>query len=213
MSTARKKTRSRLTAEEAQKCILDAAELIVTEGGPEAMRLQEVADAAQVGVSNVLYHFGSRAGLLEAVFQRAALRFRKTAVSLMQDPDIGFGASGGRERLVRIFDLVADPARARIFGAVIAAGGDPFPDAFEGGLRTVGKSIHAGRENWFKSRAPLRDTLYLLELGVLAMFGELVVGDLVRKRLGLPTSARERRRFRSWVADRLISIGSHKRDS
>lgn len=211
MSTVQKKSRSRLTAEEARERILDAAELLVADGGPEAMRLQEVADAAEASISNVLYHFGSRAGLLEALFQRAALRFRETAMSLMQDPDVGFGASKGRERLVRLFDLVADPARARIFGAVIAAGGEPFPDPFEKGLRAVAESIHAGRERWFGSRAPLRDSLYLFEFGVLAMFGELVVGDLVRKRLGLPTSARERRRFRSWVADRLISLGAHKR--
>lgn len=204
---ANKKRRVRLSAEEAQERILDAAETLIQSEGLQAMRLKEVANAADASVSNVLYHFGNREGLLEALFQRASLRFREALLTLTQAPS-KFDMPYAEESLVRLFDLVADPARAKIFGAVIASGGDPFPRSEESAMRESGRALHAERLRRLGVKFPLKDTLYILQLGALSMFGELTVGDAVRRRLGVPLNARERRKFRVWAVRQFLRMTS-----
>src|SRR2546421_10348142 len=62
--------RSRRTAEEARRLILEAAEKRLIAGGPEALRLQDLA--RDVGISHplILHHFGSREGLIGALIAR-----------------------------------------------------------------------------------------------------------------------------------------------
>ena len=54
--------RRRLPADEAKTRILEAAQKRLTEGGPDAIRLQDLA--ADLGISHpaILHHFGSREG-------------------------------------------------------------------------------------------------------------------------------------------------------
>jgi len=58
MADTEPKKRVRRTKEEAQRVILDAAEERLANGGPEALRLQDIA--ADVGISHpaILHHFG-----------------------------------------------------------------------------------------------------------------------------------------------------------
>ena len=57
MADTEPKKRVRRTKEEAQRVILDAAEERLANGGPEALRLQDIA--ADVGISHpaILHHF------------------------------------------------------------------------------------------------------------------------------------------------------------
>lgn len=50
--------------------ILDAAELVFAEKGLDGSSLRDITKAANVNVASVSYHFGSKAGLIEAVFTR-----------------------------------------------------------------------------------------------------------------------------------------------
>lgn len=63
--------RIRRTPEDARQLILNAAQASMAAKGPAGIRLQDVARAAGVSHSNVLHHFGSRAGLIEALHGRA----------------------------------------------------------------------------------------------------------------------------------------------
>src|SRR5947199_358921 len=63
--------RQRRTADEARAEILDAAERILVETGPGAIRLQQVAELVGVSHPTVLHHFGTREALVAAVVERA----------------------------------------------------------------------------------------------------------------------------------------------
>lgn len=66
--------RRRLDAAGAREAILAAAEGLLVAGGPDGLRLTEVAARAGVSHPNVLYHFGSVAELQAQLAQRVAER-------------------------------------------------------------------------------------------------------------------------------------------
>lgn len=57
--------------EETRLALLDAAELLVENEGPEALSVRAVADAIGVSTRAVYSTFGSKAGMLDALSQRA----------------------------------------------------------------------------------------------------------------------------------------------
>src|SRR5438105_386202 len=59
--------RLRRKSEEARALILDAAEKRLIEGGPEALRLQDLARDLRISHPLILHHFGSREGLVGAL--------------------------------------------------------------------------------------------------------------------------------------------------
>ena len=69
-------TRRRRSAAETRDAILEAAERRLVDGGPEAIRLQEIAADAGISHPAILHHFGSREGLVEAM---VAARNRKAS--------------------------------------------------------------------------------------------------------------------------------------
>jgi AcrR family transcriptional regulator len=50
--------------------LLNAAEQVLSRGGPEAMTLQAVADEAQVSKGGLLYHFSSKSELVRGLVER-----------------------------------------------------------------------------------------------------------------------------------------------
>ena len=64
--------RRRRTADDSRAAILAAAEKLLQNRSPDALRLQEVAAAAQISHPTLLHHFGSREGLVEALNQKTA---------------------------------------------------------------------------------------------------------------------------------------------
>src|SRR5437764_12938817 len=62
--------RVRRSAAEARDLILEAAEKRLIEGGPEALRLQELARDLGISHPLILHHFGSREGLIGALILR-----------------------------------------------------------------------------------------------------------------------------------------------
>ena len=63
--------RRRRSAQEARREILEAAQRRLVEGGPEAIRLQEIAGDLGISHPAILHHFGSRDGLIAALDERA----------------------------------------------------------------------------------------------------------------------------------------------
>ena len=63
--------RPRQSAEQTQAEILDAAGRRLAEGGPDALRLQDIARDVGISHPTILHHFGSRDGLMEALERRA----------------------------------------------------------------------------------------------------------------------------------------------
>ncbi len=97
--------RRRLVAADAREAILAAAEGLLVEVGPDALRLTEVATRAGVSHPNVLYHFGSVAELQAKLAQRIAVRLA-TEVATVFEAGIADGMPIERavESVFRVFD-------------------------------------------------------------------------------------------------------------
>ena len=65
------KVRRRRTADVARDEILNAAQKLLSQGGPDAIRLQDIAHDVGISHPTILHHFGSRDGLIEALDVRA----------------------------------------------------------------------------------------------------------------------------------------------
>ena len=60
--------------EQAQQAILDAAESLMIEVGPAGLRISAVAKKAGMAHPNIIHHFGSRDGLINALAERVGQR-------------------------------------------------------------------------------------------------------------------------------------------
>lgn len=69
-ASAPRPTRVRRSPEAARENILAAAEAILVEKGPQALKLADVAKAAGVVHANVIHHFGSISGVETALMER-----------------------------------------------------------------------------------------------------------------------------------------------
>lgn len=201
MANPAAKPRKRRSQAEARDAILDAAEAILAAQGLEQVLLKPVAQAAGITHSGVLHHFGSRAGLLEALFQRASERMRGE----MLDRLTGVAPDAGMDELVdvvlSVYERGADPSRAPILAWLIANGGDALPAREAFGLASIAERVHAARLR-VAPAASAADTQFRVELFVLAMFGDLMVGSSTRLRLSGRDSVRRRREFR----ERLVRL-------
>jgi AcrR family transcriptional regulator len=80
--------RRRLDAPAAQDAILAAAEALLIESGPEALRLTEVAARAGVTHPNVLYHFGNVAELQKRLAQRIATNLADDVAHVLESAPV-----------------------------------------------------------------------------------------------------------------------------
>lgn len=196
--------RQRRSAEEAHEQILDAAERRLDEAGPRGIRLQEIA--ADVGVSHptILHHFGSREGLVKAVVQRALAGLHEKIVAVLTErtPNAGEGA----ELVRQVSATLGDRGYARLM-AWLALEGQPAGEPPRL-LHVLGQTMHARRVAETGSQAPLEDTLHLVLLAALALFGEGVLGDAMFESAGLGDDPSAHTRFHEWLA-RLIEQHLH----
>src|SRR5262245_2710918 len=146
----RRKRRVRRSAEEAQRMILDAAEKRLREGGPEAIRLQDIA--RDVGISHpaILHHFASRDGLTQALERRAMQRLEAELVeSLSTRPAVGDTAVAVIERA---FAALGDAGHARMLAwRVLQISRTDDPSEPQQLLRALADVVHARRVELAKS--------------------------------------------------------------
>lgn len=65
--------------------VLEAGEVLFAERGFGAVALREIARAADVNVGSVTYHFGSKTGLLEAIYERHTQPMNARRMELMSE--------------------------------------------------------------------------------------------------------------------------------
>jgi len=200
MRSPRPTRRRRRTAEEAQRQILDAAERRLIAGGPEAIRLQDIA--ADVGLSHpaILHHFGSRDGLIEALVAHGMQGFQAQILAgwpSEQVPDI----EGTFERF---YAMAEERGYARLLAWLILSGRGS-KGLRPGLLRPLVARIHAGRvrANLQDGRpaADFEDTVFIAVLFATSVFGDALFGPLTRRTMGLRGTAAGARRFRRWLID------------
>lgn len=101
--------RVRRSPEAARENILAAAEAILVEQGPQALKLADVAKAASVVHANVIHHFGSIGGVETALMERMIRQLADNVIAVIQKEGsyIGMGAQA-------LFDAFEAKGAARL---------------------------------------------------------------------------------------------------
>ncbi|HWU80992.1 MAG TPA: TetR/AcrR family transcriptional regulator, partial [Caulobacter sp.] len=123
------KTRIRRSPEAARENILAAAEALLVEKGPQAIKLADVAKAAGVVHANVIHHFGSIAGVETALMERMIRQLADKIIRGFQQEgvELGFGAQAlfdafeakGAARLAAWLELTGEGRRMTLVRAVV----------------------------------------------------------------------------------------------
>jgi AcrR family transcriptional regulator len=202
--------RVRRPASEARRAILEAAGKRLREGGPEAVRLQDVARDLGVSHPAILHHFGSREGLMRALAEHVLASLEAELLAGLRDAPSGATAL---DLVTRVFDALGDEGQARLL-AWRALAGDPEPPPPAGArptlLGALAELVHHRRSEHARGAgrpAPSReDSEFVVRLAAAAMLGEGVAGGVFDRSFGRAADAGEgRRRFRAWLARLLVA--------
>jgi len=192
----RGKTQSRRSAVKTRSAILDAAERRLLNGGPEAIRLQEIAADAGISHPAILHHFGSREGLVEAmvVHGLAKLQAQLLAGWPSKVPEV-------EGVLDRFYEIASRSGVARMLAWLILSGQSL--KTMDNILRSAAERMHAGRvrrAQYDGRRTPLLDeTMLAATLLAIVVLGDALFGSTIRRAIGLGPNAHSTRRFRGWL--------------
>jgi TetR/AcrR family transcriptional regulator, repressor for neighboring sulfatase len=193
--TAARRHRS---AAETREAILEAAERRLVDGGPEAIRLQEIAADAGISHPAILHHFGSREGLVEAMVVRGISRLQAQFLEgwpSAKEPDV-------EGVLERFYDVASRRGIARMLAWLILSGrsrGTMTPGVF----KPAAERMHAGRVRRARDegrRSPeLEESLFAATHLFILVLGDSLFGPSVRRAIGLGSGADSTRRYRRWL--------------
>ena len=170
--------RRRLDAADARESILAAAESLLVEGGPDALRLTEVAMRAGVSHPNVLYHFGSVGELQAQLAQRVAVRLAGEMAQVFAR-----GMSGQMpldQAIEAVFTVFEEGGFARLLAWLELSKNEPTFEALASKLELLRKVIAShpllqGELNAGKRRR----IVPIIELVIVAAIGYGLVGKRV----------------------------------
>ena len=196
--------RRRRSAEVARKEILDAAQRLLSQGGPDAIRLQEIARDVGIAHPTILHHFGSREGLIQALDARAIRALSDDVAEMLQSER---AKDSGIELVERLAHTMDDQGLARLIAwwamrepdARTPEGIDP-PAL----VRNISRLICDQLAN-DRAREPEGEEAvsFGVRLAVVALFGDALIGDILSPVQAGERDA-ERHRFHEWLADLLI---------
>jgi AcrR family transcriptional regulator len=191
--------RVRRTAEEARERILDAAEARLRRGGPEAIRLQEIAADAGISHPTILHHFESRDGLTRELAKRIGRKLGDDILeAIARSPATEASAV---EMIEHVFATLRDTGTARLLAwrelsYESADGGAETRKLLDGiaGILHERRVAHAREQ---KLRPPPReDSWFIVRLATAATLGDALSTE------AFGATEAERRsadlRFRRW---------------
>ena len=191
--------RRRLSPEESREAALDAARDLLVELGPQAVTLKAVAARIGRTHANLLHHFGSAAGLQQALIGRMA-GFITTTIR-----DTVFRQRAGEHDPREVVDLAFDSFDTGGAGALaswmILSGNE---DALDPILKAIHDLVDELSEGHSKDEQPIEDET--LQLVIMAL-GDALFGAPLTRVLGLP-----RDRARQLALQSLIAGGAGRRD-
>jgi AcrR family transcriptional regulator len=205
-------TRRRRSAAVAQQEILDAAQRLLSQGGPDAIRLQDIA--LDVGISHptILHHFGSRDGLIRALDARAIHGLTGDVARILRS-ESDFRSEELVNRLAQTMDqqgLARLIALWAMRGSKAGSVEDLDPSAL---VESVSGLIRDQIDAPDTTEGDLTEAIsFRVRLAVFAMFGEALIGDVLSP---VHTDDRdaERQRFRHWLAELLVDGSSTEVES
>lgn len=179
--------------------ILDVAEASMASKGPAGVRLQEVARSAGVSHSNVLHHFGSRAGLIQALNRRTVSDLKIVLFGVLDA-----ARSSAEDIIAPAFAAYRNGLAQRTLWLLQAPGrcGAPSLPVFE----EIVEALHARRADAAPPgvRLDKAHTRAMVHLTTIAAFGDALIGARLRQ-CSTADEPAVRRRFEGWYAALLES--------
>src|SRR5271170_206729 len=201
--------RRRRSAAETRSAILEAAERRLLDGGPDAIRLQEIAADAGISHPGILHHFGSREGLVEAMVLGGIARLQAQFLEgwpSAREPDI-------EGVLERFYEVASHRGMARMLAWLILTG-ESQRTMKPGLLKPAAERMHAGRIRRAQKegrRSPeLEESLFAATELFILVLGDSLFGPSIRRAIGLGSSADSTRRFRRWLSKVLERMESRR---
>ena len=101
-----------------------------------------------------------------------------------------------------VFKTLFDGGHARLMAWLLLSGYDPFNETARENWAQIGKVAHGLRLKRAKgARKPAyEDTLFVIALSALALFGQAIAGKATFRVAGLEADPKAERRFRKWLA-------------
>lgn len=196
--------RTRRSPEDARLRILEAAEVRLAEGGPDAVRVQRLA--ADLGVTDaaIYHHFGNRAGLLDALARFGARRLRTSMEEVVAEHQ------GGQPDIRALVELAVDTFERRGYAQLIlwlAGAGIP-SDRGSGMFDAVVRAFEGSRQSVGKAGAadPQHEPRFVAALMVMVCAAEPLFGNMSRRSVGLGGGRPTTLRFRNWFAGAIAEL-------
>ena len=169
-------SRERLTSEESRAAALEAARTLLIDEGPQAVTLKAVAARIGKTHANLLHHFGSAAGLQEAL---AELINERVIAGIEQAVERArIGEADPRELVDRTFEAFDTEGGGALAAWAILSGNREALDPMLESIHALVDRIGAGLDE-----AKVREmTLWL----ILSALGDSLMGAPVAAALGLP---------------------------
>ena len=187
--------------EQARESILDAAELTVFEVGPAGLRISAVAKKAGMAHPNILHHFGSREGLLNAlaarVGERATLRTTKAITLALHAPPKNRVLA-----MTHVLDTAYSGAEGKVAVWLHLSG---FDSTLRDNMQQIVELCHKLRKS-IDGSVDRSDTNRLVMLVTLALVGEVISGEGVKEALGYGKQEDDRAHFHPWLAEMLLNL-------
>lgn len=201
--TSRKPPRRRRTAEEARHEILAAAQRRLADGGPEAVRLQDIARDCGISHPTILHHFASREGLLVALARSATVALNDDILRAISAPQPGTEAV-----LDRIFETLGESGHARLLAWTAMSERTPRSDASAPQSLLVlsdalQRRLNADAQAEGRTPPPREKIVFAVRLVATAMLGDALMGDVLNRLAGQSDGPAHQRRFRRWLAELL----------
>jgi AcrR family transcriptional regulator len=189
-----------------------AAERRLLDGGPDAIRLQEIAADAGISHPAILHHFGSREGLVEAMVLRGIAGLQAQFLAgwpSAKEPDI-------EGVLERFYEVASHRGMARMLAWLILSG-QSYRTMKPALLKPAAERMHAGRVRRAHrdGRRPpeLEDSLFAATHLFILVLGDSLFGPSIRRAMGLGSGAESTRRFRVWLSKVIERMASPRKDA
>ncbi len=106
----------RLTRHSLHDTILDAAETLMSERGFNGVSMRTICQAAGVNLGSMTYHFGTKEGLLRAIYDRHVRPMNARRIELLQEAERIFDRNDRLEAIVRAFLVPAFSSKSDAYG-------------------------------------------------------------------------------------------------
>ena len=190
--------KTRRTVEQARMAILEAAEEVVREVGPAGLRITAVAKRAKMAHPNVIHHFGSREGLLNALATRVMQRSTDRVITTLAE-SLNVGPEEHVEAMVRVLDSVYSGDDGRVIAWLVLS--DRIGDFDPPDLEPLVQLVHAWRTSAVGD-FPMENTRQLIMLATHALMGNAISGKSIADSLNL--GGKNQPQFTRWFAEFLL---------